>query len=254
MGVYAKLGTVQSMLHAPKDKKNSFQGYNYRSAEDILERVKPILKEVGAVIVITDEAHPVGPDRTAYTCIDPKSPMFGKEVTSPQHIYIRATAKFVDIESGESVDVSAEAREEEVSKGTEEPKLTGKASSYARKYALNGLLAIDDGKQDPDAGSRQTNGNAPSSSSKPQGATTTPPAKQKPQGASTMDSSLRKRCKDAWAAFTSLKSVASMDAKGKETFFRAKLKSEVGKDDPTKLTAEEWDKVSQSIDFMKTEE
>ena len=123
MSVYLKLVKVQSELKAPKSQYNSFGKYSYRNCEDILEALKPILNEVKAIVNISDEVVLIG-DR----------------------YYIKATVKFIDAETGEMVEASAMAREEETKKGMDASKLTGSTSSYARKYALNGLFAIDDTK------------------------------------------------------------------------------------------------------------
>ena len=123
MSVYAKLLAVQCKLKAPKSQYNQFGKYNYRSAEDIMEAVKPVCNEVGAVIYMSDHV----------------SFMEGRH-------YIVATATFVDVETGEQVAVSASAREDESKKGMDGAQLSGATSSYARKYALNGLLDVDDCK------------------------------------------------------------------------------------------------------------
>ena len=123
MSVYKKLIEVQTKLKAPKSQYNSFGKYSYRNCEDILEALKPILKEVGATIIISDEVVPVN-----------------------ERYYVKATVKFVDTETGEVVEASANAREEDNKKGMDSSQLTGSTSSYARKYALNGLFAIDDTK------------------------------------------------------------------------------------------------------------
>lgn len=123
MSVYEKLMKVQSELKAPKNKKNTFGNYKYRSCEDILEAVKPLLKSNQATVVISDEVEQTG-DR----------------------YYIKSTASFIDTESGESIQNSALARECEDKKGQDASQITGTASSYARKYALNGLFLIDDTK------------------------------------------------------------------------------------------------------------
>ncbi|MGN0251995.1 MAG: ERF family protein [Oliverpabstia sp.] len=128
MKVYEKLKIVQSKLKAPKGQYNPFGKYNYRSCEDILEAVKPILAEVNAVIVIRDDLVQIG-----------------------ERYYVKATAVLIDCESSEQVENSAFAREEESKKGMDASQITGSASSYARKYALNGLLCIDDVK-DADTG------------------------------------------------------------------------------------------------------
>lgn len=123
MTVYEKLIEVQNKLKAPKNQFNSFGKYNYRNAEDILEAVKPILKEFKAVVFIKDDIELIG-DR----------------------YYVRAIAKFVDIETGVGIEVAAYARESEEKKGMDSAQVTGATSSYARKYALNGLFLIDDTK------------------------------------------------------------------------------------------------------------
>lgn len=123
MNVYEKLIKVQAELKAPKSKFNSFGKYKYRSLEDILEGVKPLLEKNKASLVIADSIEQVG-DR----------------------YYLKATATFIDTENGESVSNSALARESADKKGMDDSQITGTASSYARKYALNGLLLIDDTK------------------------------------------------------------------------------------------------------------
>lgn len=118
-----KLLLIQSQLKAPKNQYNSFGKYNYRSCEDILEGLKPLLKEVGAVVMLSDEIVLVG-DR----------------------FYLKATATLVDEKTGDSISTTAFAREDETKKGMDLAQVTGSVSSYARKYALNGLFCIDDTK------------------------------------------------------------------------------------------------------------
>ena len=132
MNVYEKLMTVQTKLRAPKSQYNSFGRYSYRSCEDILEALKPLLAEVGAIVNVSDEVKLIG-DR----------------------FYVEATAMFLDCETGDSVVARASAREAETKKGMDDSQVTGSVSSYARKYALNGLFAIDDNK---DADSTNTHG------------------------------------------------------------------------------------------------
>lgn len=122
-GVFAKLASVQARLNAPKSKRNTFGKYNYRSAEDILEAVKPLLADVRAAMVISDRLH-----------------------VERESVYIEATATFVDTDSGQTAAATAYAREPLTKKGMDESQITGAASSYARKYALNGLLLIDDSR------------------------------------------------------------------------------------------------------------
>ena len=132
MNVYKKLLAVQSKIKCNKNQKNSFGNYNYRSCEDILEAVKPHLVEVKATIMLSDTIELVG-----------------------DWHYVKATATFMDLETGNRIDVSAYAREEFVSgKKMDYPQFTGSSSSYARKYALNGMLLLDDSK-DPDSDAYQ---------------------------------------------------------------------------------------------------
>ena len=132
MTVYKKLIEVQKELKAPKNQRNNFGNYNYRSCEDILEALKPILAKHEATVFISDKV----------------------VVKENNWAYIEATATFVDIETGESVSTTAFAREAENKKGMDSSQITGSASSYARKYALNGLFLIDD-SVDPDSDSHQ---------------------------------------------------------------------------------------------------
>lgn len=118
-----KLAKIQKELKAPKDMKNSFGGYNYRSAESILEAVKPLLD--GAILTLEDDIVVLGEGDNA-------------------RFYIKATATFQDGDFTKTT--TAFAREPLVKKGMDEPQITGTASSYARKYALNGLFCIDDNK------------------------------------------------------------------------------------------------------------
>ncbi len=120
------LAQIQSELKAPKGQYNKFGGFNYRSCEDILEAVKPLLKERGLVLLITDDIVQIG-----------------------ERYYVRATATIYDSE-GSYISNSALAREELKRSGMDASQITGATSSYARKYALNGLFAIDDTK-DADA-------------------------------------------------------------------------------------------------------
>ncbi len=143
MTIYEKLTKVQEELKAPKNQYNSFGKYKYRSCEDILEALKPILAKYGLFLMIGDTMEHVG-DR----------------------YYIKATCTISDGET--HITNSAFAREEESKKGMDGAQVTGTSSSYARKYALNGLFLIDDTK-DPDtdeyqsqtrSGNKQTTGNS----------------------------------------------------------------------------------------------
>lgn len=116
-----RVGDIQHKLKAPKGQYNSFGKYNYRSCEDILEGVKPLLKEHNLALLIDDEIVQIG-----------------------ERYYVKATAKITD--GREIVSATAYAREPDTKKGMYESQITGATSSYARKYALNALLCIDDTK------------------------------------------------------------------------------------------------------------
>lgn len=141
--VYAALMAVQRDLKAPKNQNNTFGKYKYRSAEDIIEAVKPLLNANGLVLRMEDSVELVG-----------------------NRYYIKATVSVIDVANGDEITTTAMAREPEDKKGMDSSQVTGTASSYARKYALNGLFAIDDTKDaDTDEYQRQTR-----LAQKPQGA------------------------------------------------------------------------------------
>jgi len=117
-----ELINIQDELKAPKGQRNSFWNYNYRSAEDILNAVKPLLKHHNCTLTISDDM-----------------------IMLWDRFYIKATAKIINSEDKETI-VTWFAREPQTQKGMSESQITWTASSYARKYALNGLFAIDDTK------------------------------------------------------------------------------------------------------------
>jgi hypothetical protein len=119
MEIYKKLNKIQVELKAPKDRVNKFGGFSYRNCEDILNALKPLLDVEGCAVILNDDVVQIG-DR----------------------FYIKATATLYD-ENGENISNTAYAREPLQKKGADESQITGASSSYARKYALAGLLAID---------------------------------------------------------------------------------------------------------------
>lgn len=122
--IYQKLAYLQKELKAPKSQYNSFGGYKYRNCEDILEAVKPLLAKVECLVLLSDTVEQIG-----------------------GRYYVKAVARLVDCENdNQQIAVASSAREEESKKGMDGSQITGASSSYARKYALNGLLAIDDAK------------------------------------------------------------------------------------------------------------
>jgi len=131
MNIYEKLMKVQQELKAPKGQYNSFGKYKYRSCEDILEAVKPLLEKNKLTLTLTDTIVPASENR----------------------FYVKATARLIDIEMADVegiepriIENTAFAREDAEKKGMDGSQITGTASSYARKYALNGLFLIDDTK------------------------------------------------------------------------------------------------------------
>nr|DAG82542.1 MAG TPA: ERF superfamily protein [Caudoviricetes sp.] len=132
MSIIEKLQLIQQELIAPKNQYNSFGKYNYRSCEDILEGLKPCLKKVKAAVTVSDTIEMVG-----------------------NRYYVKATATLFDSESNESVSNTAYAREDDSKKGMDASQITGSTSSYARKYALNGLFCIDDVKDADSRDNRQ---------------------------------------------------------------------------------------------------
>lgn len=133
LNIYGKLAAIQWELKAPKGQYNSFAKYNYRSCEDILEAVKPLCIKNNATLILNDTV---------------------REISG--RFYVVATATLADQESDGVVEVDAYAREPQDKKGMDDSQITGMASSYARKYALNGLFCIDDTKDaDTDEVKRQ---------------------------------------------------------------------------------------------------
>lgn len=132
MPIIEKLLLIQQDLIAPKNQYNKFGKYNYRSCEDILEGLKPCLKKVKAAVTVSDEISLIG-----------------------ERYYIKATATLLDCESNETISNTAYAREEDSKKGMDASQVTGSTSSYARKYALNGLFCIDDVKDADSRDNRQ---------------------------------------------------------------------------------------------------
>lgn len=121
--IYEKLNNIQLELKAPKNKRNTFGGYQYRDLSGILEAVKPLLKKYKCVLMISDDV-----------------------VTKEERTYIESTVTLIDSEDGTMCACKGYAREQDSKKGMDEAQLTGACSSYARKYACNGLFAIDDSR------------------------------------------------------------------------------------------------------------
>lgn len=144
MTIHQKLGKVQSALFVPKGNRNKFGGYNYRSCEDILKQVKPLLAENGLALTMSSKMIQVG-----------------------EWVYVDVTCTLFDNESEQTVVVNAQAREPESRKGMDAAQVSGSSLSYARKYALAGLFGIDNEK-DPDSTNDHGNTNAPNNTNAPQ--------------------------------------------------------------------------------------
>lgn len=123
MDLAKKLSKIQQDIKAPKNLYNNFGNFKYRNAESILEAFKPFEAIHGVILIVSDEIVPVG-----------------------DKVYIKSTAKLIDCETKEEISATAFAREPDDRKGMDDSQITGATSSYARKYALNGLFLLDDSK------------------------------------------------------------------------------------------------------------
>ena len=158
LNIYQKLQKVQYEMKAPKNLYNSFGKYNYRNAESIQEAFKPFGEKYGLLLVLEDkiEVYQGKEDYTSHESYKEKAT--DVIINSECRYYVRAIATLIDIETKETLSVSALARESIVKKGMDSSQVTGATSSYARKYALNGLFLLDDTKDaDTDEYHNQTN-------------------------------------------------------------------------------------------------
>lgn len=203
LNVYQKLNKVQTELKAPKNQYNDFGRYHYRSCEDILEGLKPLLKEIGVIVLLSDSVEFI-----------------------EGRYYVKARAQFVDTDTAEKIEVSAMAREEENKKGMDSSQITGSASSYARKYALNGLFCIDDTK-DSDATNESSQSNTQA---------------QKGSNDYTINQNQLKR----------LYAIASSKGVNSETVKR-QVMSKFGKE-PKELNKSEYDRVCRGYEKMANKE
>lgn len=158
MSIYKKLAALQCALKAPKNQYNKFGNYNYRSCEDIIEAAKPLLNEQNLLLVLKDDIKQIG-----------------------NRYYVAATALLIDLEAdSSSIEVTAYAREEDEKKGMDGSQITGASSSYARKYALNGLFAIDDNKDSDNTNNGKKKKSTPEQNKQPGEQPATQP-KEKPK-------------------------------------------------------------------------
>ena len=209
--IYAALMAVQRDLKVPKGRKNTFGNYSYRSAEDILEAVKPILNDNGLTLMLNDTIEAIG-----------------------ARYYVKATATLVDIATGDNISTSAYAREPQEKKGADVAQVTGASSSYARKYALNGLFCIDDTKDaDTDEYRRETQSRAEQGKQQPK-----PQAQPKPQTQSKKSQPKPQTQGNMKALWHKLKE--SMDGMGIDaSMVLAVTKEKYGKENGKELTEAE---------------
>ena len=211
-----KLAAIQKELKAPKNQRNNFGGYNYRSAEDILEAVKPLAIKYGAVVNLSDEVIQVG-----------------------ERIYVKARVSLFDMDDiGKSISSFALAREEETKKGMDGSQITGAASSYARKYALNGMFAIDDTK-DSDATNDHGKGGKPqSTASDILGGGEPKPSKPAPSA----------KYKMAWNKYANMEQNAGVERGVLAANFKKLCVEQTGKTNSTQYKDADWDKVIEFIE------
>lgn len=145
MNLYEKVSKLQAELKCNKSQYNSFGKYNYRSCEDITEAIKPYLTQLGLVLIMNDEV-----------------------VFIEGRFYIKSTATLINTEDGEKISSTAYAREEDTKKGMDASQVTGTASSYSRKYALNALLCLDDTKDADASNTHSKESTTPNNQSRPQ--------------------------------------------------------------------------------------
>lgn len=216
--IRARLLRIQRGLKAPKNQRNDFGKYNYRNAEDILEAVKPLCDEHGAVLTLSDEIVVIG-----------------------ERYYVKATATLVAVDAiGDWVSAVAYAREEQDKKGMDGAQVTGASSSYARKYALNGLFCIDDTK-DPDATNTHGKDAAPQTATEK--AVQAAPAQPK--------NPVPGRAVDAWKRYVAMPMHKGLSATVLKSGFNAmRAKAVGGAKDVSKYTEDDWAKVDAAMDAM----
>lgn len=148
MTLKEKLNKIQVELKAPKNLYNKYGNYKYRNAEGILEGVKPLLAETKTILLLQDEIVTFGDPNNTYKKYEEDKGSKAQIEAIGQRFYVKATATLKDCESDEEISISAYARESLDKKGQDQSQITGSTSSYARKYALNGLFILDDTKDE----------------------------------------------------------------------------------------------------------
>lgn len=227
MSIHEKLNRIQTKLVAPKNQRNNFGNYNYRSCEDILEGVKPLLAEEKLTLILKDEIEKVD-----------------------ARYYVKATAILTDAETQETIENTSFAREEENKKGMDSSQVTGATSSYARKYALNGLFAIDDTKDaDTDAHTKTT---TPAPSKPSQSSTPAKPPQQKTAPKTPPKTTVDDSLKNAISKIDGL--AREKVAINKDAVIEAVSKNNGGSSDYKKVkTVEDANKIIVALEAIKSE-
>ncbi len=193
MTIHEKLSAIQSKLHAPKSQRNTFGQYNYRNCEDILEAVKPLLIEQKCTLSLSDSIEMIG----SRFYVKAEATLSSTEEAAPPFVQIAVTAY---------------AREEETKKGMDGAQITGAASSYARKYALNGLFCIDDTKDaDSMENEKESPQKAPAAKQAPKAATPPANAPTAPPKVSTKAPATKPTVTKVMEAMTDSKTVKNLD-------------------------------------------
>lgn len=245
--VHFKLKYIQKELKVNKNRGkghdyNAQVTYEFRNAEDILEAVKPLCDKVDAYVRIEVEPFVIG--ESVATDIR----VVGKDryqndilaIMSGPRYGSKSTAYLVDCNTGDSVKATAFAFIDWWRKGQTEPeKLCGSSDSYASKYALQHLFALDNGKDDPD--NRTEDATPPKNAAKPANAASTAPSK--PRGTP--------KAQEAWKAFKALGNVAAMSPDARNQMWAELLKEQTGKTQGAQLTDADWDKVINQISIME---
>lgn len=220
--IHQKLAMVQSVLKAPKNQRNKFGNYNYRSAEDILEAVKPLAINTGAYIKIQDDIVMVG-----------------------ERIYVKATVEFHDIDHPDVAPIitTAFAREEAEKKGMDGSQVTGASSSYARKYALNGMFCIDDTKDSDATNDHGKGGGQPEVKRNPVAAAV---AQAKPK--------VNPKYKAVWDSYLKHPANEGLDTQQLKDGFNNLRVSVIGKDKKgTDYTDADWYKIAEAIKELQSD-
>lgn len=224
MQLYEKLLDVQQQLKVPKAQWNDFSKFYYRNMDDILQALKPLLQQYKLLLFMTDGVKEMG----------------GK-------CYIEATVTLVDLESGEKISVNGYAREAEKKSGMDDAQITGTCSSYARKYALAGLLCLDNDGNDPDAMD-----NRGANNKQPTGKQNNPPQGNNKQGGNNQNGQKGGKKSELSGAQISRAKAKMRAANQSEGDVKLWIKKKFGKDNIADLTYKEYEELCNALDGAAT--